>query len=704
MILSLRRALLASLVLTLLAGSGAAADAPAVRDGAGFFSAAAVKKTNEDLGALKDEFGTELRIETVKSVPDNRVDEVKKMNAAQRNQFFLSWTQERARAEKLHGVYVLICKTPGHLQVDMDNETQKKAFTSEDRKAMRDALMAAFKDTQFDQGLGAAVKVYGERLNKNLPPTQRRVVRQAVKDYAGLFSAAAVQKANAMLQDLPRSPGKEVAIETFPTPPNPQKLEGMSAAQRSKYFKDWIKERAERNNLQGVLVLITKQPGHLQIDVRGKTARDLIPAADYDKLQSELRSRLASHAFDQGLAGTVEFLSMKLGPRKLASSQTVSVPPAGAARVKAAEVLPGSKANAAVPAAPKAADATSAKADVNSPANQGKEAVAAAGTPPKKDSYDLNRVKEKAQEIGETRIETWKWVVGIIVGLLALFILTRILRALFGGRRQAPAAMAPAPRPTMPQVPPGYPPATPGYPASGPSYPASAPPPRPAAPAPGYAPVPQAAYPPAAPQMPAQPTGGGGGFVKSVLGGAVGAAAGSLLYDKLHGRGGAAPTGPAYPQPTTPYRQAPQQPANTASDDAYNRGSDFDASGQSATAANDGGGDFDTTPPANADLGGGGEFGTPQTADLGGGGDFGSEQTAESGGGGDFGSEQTAESGGGGDFGSAQTADMSGGGDFGSEPPTPPDQYAQDDAGGDFGASGSSDSPAVADQGGGDFG
>ena len=43
-------------------------------------------------------------------------------------------------AENVNGVVVLIVMSPGHLQVFLGNQTQKKLFTQEDRKEMQPHL------------------------------------------------------------------------------------------------------------------------------------------------------------------------------------------------------------------------------------------------------------------------------------------------------------------------------------------------------------------------------------------------------------------------------------------------------------------------------------------------------------------------------------------------------------------------------------
>jgi uncharacterized membrane protein YgcG len=700
MILSLRRNLLASLVLALLAGSLLAAEAPAVRDEAGFFTPAAARQADDDLAAIKKLFDVDVRIETVKSVPTTRVTEVKEMNPTQRSQFFAQWAQERMAATNVDGIYVLICKAPGHLQVEVGQKTEKKTFTKEDAVALRSALLTPFRAKEYDEGLRAGVNLVRDRLNKNVPPTQRLVARREVKDYAGLFSAAAVQKAIAVLQGLPRQPGKDVALETFAAPPQPQKLEGMSPAQRNKYFKDWTENRATRSNLEGVLVLICKQPGHFHIDVRGKPAQQLLARADVEKLDRELASRLGAREFDRGLLDTVELLRAKLQPGAVAAAPAPVIPQAPARPAPLPAVKPSPLATAPPKSAPDAAPPP-IKASADGKVAQAPRSPA--DTAEKKDIWDLKRAKEKAEEVAHTKVELWIVVVAVVGGLLALWILVGILRALFGRRQPPPVTAAPRPAAPAPSAAPNYPHPGPSYPPAAPGVPVGRPPQTAGY---GYGQGPSS-YPAAVPPAPVQPGGGGGGFVGNVLGGMFGAAAGSWIYDSLRRGGGPAPGGPMHTPPAAPYRPAAPQPTsypqNAPNDDAYSRGGDFDTTspGGDATAR---GGDFDASPESTADIGGGGEFGQQAQGDLGGGGEFGSPQTADLGGGGDFGSAPAADAGGGADFGSAQTADAGGGGDFASEPPAEPEPYA--DAGGDFDAGGSSDSPAVADQGGsgGDFG
>ena len=53
------------------------------------------------------------------------------------------------------------------MQVGVDKTTQKKAFTADDRDALRDALVAAFRGGRYDQGLLDGLRFVKKRLDEN---------------------------------------------------------------------------------------------------------------------------------------------------------------------------------------------------------------------------------------------------------------------------------------------------------------------------------------------------------------------------------------------------------------------------------------------------------------------------------------------------------------------------------------------------------
>lgn len=151
-----RNVLLMSVFGAILSGAALPVQA-AVRDDAGFFSHDAVEKANTRLAVLEKSFGKEVRIETFKTVPDGRGDEVAKMDKAARARYFEKWARDQATKERVKGFYILVCKHPGHVEVAEDRQTQNQGIGAKERGEVRDKLLAGFRHEKFDQGLTDAV-------------------------------------------------------------------------------------------------------------------------------------------------------------------------------------------------------------------------------------------------------------------------------------------------------------------------------------------------------------------------------------------------------------------------------------------------------------------------------------------------------------------------------------------------------------------
>jgi uncharacterized protein len=137
-----------------------------VTDDAGFFSRKALDKANEQLAGLKKETGKEVRIETVKAVPSEKKVDVAKMEKSERSRFFEKWTVDRAKAEHVKGIFVLICKDPGHVQVVVDRQTREQGFGVTDEKQLADKFLEGFKHKDYDKALLDAVDDASQTVKK----------------------------------------------------------------------------------------------------------------------------------------------------------------------------------------------------------------------------------------------------------------------------------------------------------------------------------------------------------------------------------------------------------------------------------------------------------------------------------------------------------------------------------------------------------
>src|SRR5262249_46243169 len=139
-----------------------------VRDNGNFFKPETIKEADDIIKEIKQKYKHDLLIETYATVPEKDVEKVEKMNAEERNKYFNEWAIARARTAEVNGVYILICKKPPHLEVEVGNETRKKAFTVDNRRELRDLLVKYFEEQKYDQGLLEAVRYVQRTMGNNL--------------------------------------------------------------------------------------------------------------------------------------------------------------------------------------------------------------------------------------------------------------------------------------------------------------------------------------------------------------------------------------------------------------------------------------------------------------------------------------------------------------------------------------------------------
>ncbi|MBX9623951.1 MAG: trypsin-like peptidase domain-containing protein, partial [Gemmataceae bacterium] len=129
-------------------------------DGAKLFGEEAWKKVGPAAERLLKERKTDLVVETVETPPKDDIEKVRGMSGAERERYFGKLVVERAKADKLAGVYLFVCKTPPFLYVEV---TEGFGGPDDARKRLADdlrkTLLAAFRDKKFDEGLMKAINM-----------------------------------------------------------------------------------------------------------------------------------------------------------------------------------------------------------------------------------------------------------------------------------------------------------------------------------------------------------------------------------------------------------------------------------------------------------------------------------------------------------------------------------------------------------------
>jgi Trypsin-like peptidase domain/TPM domain len=139
-----------------------------VRDRAKFFSPEGVKKADEEIAEIAHRYGRDLLLETYPTVPADDVDRVKAMKSDERQAYFRASARKRAQAEGVNGVVILICREPATLYVNV-TESAKAVVTPEEEKRIQGALLTAFREKKYDDGLVAAVRLVREAFADQRP-------------------------------------------------------------------------------------------------------------------------------------------------------------------------------------------------------------------------------------------------------------------------------------------------------------------------------------------------------------------------------------------------------------------------------------------------------------------------------------------------------------------------------------------------------
>jgi uncharacterized membrane protein YgcG len=142
-------------------------------------------------------------------------------------------------------------------------------------------------------------------------------VAPEIKDDGKFFSAEAVKKVNAAIREIYGKYGKDVLVETFPSVPADQveKVKKMKGEELAKFFYKWAEDRAKARVVNGVYILVCKQPTRLETFITRK-ARGTLDSKFRKKLRETLLEEFRDKRFDEGLAAGVKLVKEQLAKAK----------------------------------------------------------------------------------------------------------------------------------------------------------------------------------------------------------------------------------------------------------------------------------------------------------------------------------------------------------------------------------------------------
>jgi uncharacterized protein len=160
----------------------------AVIDQAGLFSRDVVEKANRRINLVRDRVKKDLVVETFSEIPEKRRKDLKE-NAPkeERAKFFDRWARDRAEDLKVNGVYILILKSPGRLEIKGGKDTLNKGFPEDGRKALGRKMLTLLDDKKYDAALEEAVSRVTDSYESNArkKPAESRREEQTKKAASG---------------------------------------------------------------------------------------------------------------------------------------------------------------------------------------------------------------------------------------------------------------------------------------------------------------------------------------------------------------------------------------------------------------------------------------------------------------------------------------------------------------------------------------
>jgi len=149
-----------------------------------------------------------------------------------------------------------------------------------------------------------------------------------VYDSAKLFSGDAISQAEQIIHQINQKHHKDVRVDTFPEIPSD--MRGLYEQQgKERFYTGWASQLAKREAVDGILILITREPGHLQVWLGNDTQQRFFSLDDRSQLDAKLATAFKQNQYDDGLLQGVEFIQQQMDANAPATGSRGSAPPMG---------------------------------------------------------------------------------------------------------------------------------------------------------------------------------------------------------------------------------------------------------------------------------------------------------------------------------------------------------------------------------------
>lgn len=139
-----------------------------------------------------------------------------------------------------------------------------------------------------------------------------------IQDDGTFFSEFAKVNATGTINDVATRLHKDIVVQTFAAVPEDMKSTVLQAnkAATNRGFSQWAEQLARAKKVNGVLILLVKQPAHLQVVVGTETQRQAFTLTDRATLVQRMLEQLRQKKPDDALIDAVNFIATTMSAHR----------------------------------------------------------------------------------------------------------------------------------------------------------------------------------------------------------------------------------------------------------------------------------------------------------------------------------------------------------------------------------------------------
>ncbi|HWE95860.1 MAG TPA: TPM domain-containing protein [Tepidisphaeraceae bacterium] len=132
-----------------------------------------------------------------------------------------------------------------------------------------------------------------------------------VRDDGQFFSSETVTQADHIIQDIKSRHGKDVLVQTYASIPD--NLQGkFQSLGKQKFYEQWADDIGRTQHVNGIVILATKNPGHLETVVGNETREKAFTVADKNQLVATMIASFKQQQYDDGLLAGLKFIQSRM--------------------------------------------------------------------------------------------------------------------------------------------------------------------------------------------------------------------------------------------------------------------------------------------------------------------------------------------------------------------------------------------------------